>query len=895
MDVNTLTKRYIHKRHDTLYEIKSYVEQSKDFISLVEALDNKDVFIREGIVSILVQWGPDIAFVQKIMQNPHSFLLKYFRALLEKQQWCSLQLDVKTTLYKLQTATKNYTHRAILRHTLMRKTPCTSQIQKDIEQSILACLENSPNHFINNFLKKHMNNTSSTPQTNLQIYTHVKWCAEQLQLLIPRGEWSLRELIAACAEKQPDSFRGAIVVSLEYTTILHIDTHDEVPLVIFTNLSPQMKELCLFASVYTTWQELICDYRYADFCHHKFSLEEKCEFIGLSSREAISLRESVEKAKTILESDILDTEIVLEAEELDSEELASFMAIEERDEVAFEVEKLDDDELKSIIDSKLIIEAEEPKRDDLEAQDPFTDVFLDKDIETQDPFAGASLSKDSLFDFEEQPPIFDFSQAEGPSIDIPADDMDVDHAKNAFTQEWDWEQINTEQSFENKTDLETDYFSPPPGPDETFEIQPPSSKITFPATPTSRRSKEKPFPTLGAMPPTEHRPFDTTLPTPPSKTRKKVATSKITSLKIKRRTSGRKSRQKILHTWIAKQKSKAQKNDVPIFEVFLSEQAGIPGVTERIFAKSKMLMKTVQLTIGLRFLLLAYAMDNMVQWIANYVTQIFSTWRTMRSIRRKILRTKAGTEVSDLCNEIEKARHEICQLFLWNQPQSELCENFPLKYLIELRERLDCMKRDLNFLNRKETMQFAQKTWKDFLWSFLPNPLEFIAMWKDWWIITFHMKYCHSELQTMYLDFLLAYRRTVRLLDNKVDGVAIQLCEKNIIEQYGVKNHHYADLDQSIIACRQNLQRLIQMLVKPRLQLTPQEILRTCQQMHKTKMPHPYHLLELERLVMKEVKRYYKTNKMNMPLQEKQLFMRSQKDFWLRYQLQKKLRYQFQI
>jgi len=222
MDLSKLQQRYIYERQETLQILRKQINQNpKQLIALIRNLNIDDIFVCEGIVQIFIVWGPQIQQLSKLTKKPRSFLLRYFRTLLEMQEWTSIQPEVSSYLHELPIATRNYLSRTIIQQLLLRKPQTASQIQNDIYQAMQACIENRCNNLTRNFLQKHSHLTKDHQEPNLQHHQHIKWGSHPIDVFIPRQEWQLSQLIAACTSFAQCS---TILISLEIITDLKIDT-----------------------------------------------------------------------------------------------------------------------------------------------------------------------------------------------------------------------------------------------------------------------------------------------------------------------------------------------------------------------------------------------------------------------------------------------------------------------------------------------------------------------------------------------------------------------------------------------------------------------------------------------------------------------------------------------
>lgn len=290
---------------------------------------------------------------------------------------------------------------------------------------------------------------------------------------------------------------------------------------------------------------------------------------------------------------------------------------------------------------------------------------------------------------------------------------------------------------------------------------------------------------------------------------------------------------------------------IPWFELLLGDDAGRPGAVERAAAQSVLFLRAMQATIGLKFILLANAVDIVLDALASYVGSIFRTWKMMKTIQRRLKRELQQSQVQSVLQDLVVARIRLARLFSFAGFELERCArqlpssmqkewqeivapSFPLKMTIDARGHLDEMKRDLDFLTTSEVMGFAQKTGKDFLASFIPNPASFLTAWKDWFIIAFFMRYTRTDLERMYADMVRGYLRTATLLkdklaaENKNAGGEDQAMlwqsmeyEQEMFARVGAGTAMASDLRDATNKNRRALQRLIQAMCNPGHLLDP--------------------------------------------------------------------------
>lgn len=274
-----------------------------------------------------------------------------------------------------------------------------------------------------------------------------------------------------------------------------------------------------------------------------------------------------------------------------------------------------------------------------------------------------------------------------------------------------------------------------------------------------------------------------------------------------------------------------QERTIPKFEQYLSDDAGTPGPLERIVAQSKSIMKLLQITLGVKFLLIANMFDIIIEAFTSYVHGIFRAWKMSKTVKRRMSRKDPEKQIKEMTKDFSLARMQISRIFHFPgfypqifSFQEDLLEknleaSFALKVIIEARGHLDEMKRDLLLVTPKQVSKFVKNSLKDFLLSFIPNPADFLIPWKDFFILSWYMKYSRREIEEMYGDFLEGYQSILLGLKQKnthldiADSDTFFEYESHIIDEHTLDNQY--DLDQAIEASRQNIQRFIQILCNP--------------------------------------------------------------------------------
>lgn len=335
--------------------------------------------------------------------------------------------------------------------------------------------------------------------------------------------------------------------------------------------------------------------------------------------------------------------------------------------------------------------------------------------------------------------------------------------------------------------------------------------------------------------------------------------------------------------------------EIPLFEGFLSEDAGQPGILERTIAQSRLLIATLQLTIGLRVVMLINLCDNLLDFVAGYINNIYRTWKISKSIHKRLARRATQQQIQGIYQELDIVRYQISRLlclphfcpytsdFKENDPQ----ETFALELVLEIRYRLDEMKRDLSILTVKQMSATAKKSVWEFITSFIPNPTELITPWKDFVIFALFMRYSRRDLYTMYIEVLMSYRNIIMCLDT--NECFITAVHEQQMQKYVNKTHEQHDIEQHIEECRLQLQRIIQMLTNAHKMIEMrclhlQDLWFECRNNSKEHLGVRFHL-EWEKRINRQVERCLKA-KNPWHRREKLLFYR-------RYHLQKKLAAKF--
>lgn len=345
---------------------------------------------------------------------------------------------------------------------------------------------------------------------------------------------------------------------------------------------------------------------------------------------------------------------------------------------------------------------------------------------------------------------------------------------------------------------------------------------------------------------------------------------------------------------------------IPRFEKWLDEDAMQPGVVERSVAQFRWLMKSLQVTIGLKFILIANICDRIIDFIASYITSIFQAWQTTKMIRKKWKRRKNNNEWQELCDDFTLSRLQLSRLFSfrgftiekWNNalPNSAKWNvatqaSFPLQLVMETRSHLSDVKRDLQLLTTKQGTQFAQKTLMNWLLSFIPNPLDFLGSVKDFLIVAFVMNYSRDEIQKMYTDLVTTHQQLLTLLKNHQN--AQQIVPLFDYEQpKNITTIH--DIEKCIDQNRFCLQRFIQLLANPQSFIYPQcwtrqDLIKEVKNTQGKPHVNLLYQLELEYWLRKKIRVFLP----RQSLKEKELQWQEMKEWRRKFKLMRRLKMQF--
>lgn len=348
-----------------------------------------------------------------------------------------------------------------------------------------------------------------------------------------------------------------------------------------------------------------------------------------------------------------------------------------------------------------------------------------------------------------------------------------------------------------------------------------------------------------------------------------------------------KTTQKIIHFIRKKYQIDIAGIEIPIFEAMLSEDSGRPGIIERTIAQSKWLMKSLQVTIGLRIVVFVNFFDNLVEFVAGYITNIYRTWKMGKSIKRRMQRRNPQAQIEGLNKDLETMRYQIARLFYFpnfcaHENNKECKETFALELVLDIRGHIDEMKRDLSLLTTKQMSQTIKNSFYDYIKSFIPNPLELFTPCKDFVIFVFFMKYSRKDLYIMYSEVLMSYNYIISNLDS-AQQLQLKEYEENLIANQS-KVYIQQDIETHIKECRLQIQRLIQVLTNPRkmIQIHHRSIEEIWYECHQSQSAHAQFYLQWEKILHEHISKVLKVKNDVWHVKDKIYFQR-------RYRLQKQL------
>lgn len=351
--------------------------------------------------------------------------------------------------------------------------------------------------------------------------------------------------------------------------------------------------------------------------------------------------------------------------------------------------------------------------------------------------------------------------------------------------------------------------------------------------------------------------------------------------------------------------------EIPAWEKAVSEDIGHPGILERCIVQCKYLVQFFYYTFGLRFVAIITFFDIILSCIVEYIQAIFQSWRMMKTIYRRLKRRDPRVQLQGIIEDIAQVRWQFANIFHFSNfnaiHEDLLIENedkknkilgatFPLQTVLNIRDLLDQMQRDLNFVTFTQTESYLKNTIKDFLLGFIPRPNELFVPMKDLFLLIFFMKYSREQIEEMYLDVLISYTNIYNMLakKNELDISAIELYqyEKDIVERLQKQddfNQEIKNLSEIIEETHHKLQRLLQLLCYPIKSTNVYYWLKRDLLLELGKQnPYELYSLECERWLTPLVERELK-NKMIPSDKELKFRLKEAKDLLKRYKLQKNI------
>lgn len=361
-----------------------------------------------------------------------------------------------------------------------------------------------------------------------------------------------------------------------------------------------------------------------------------------------------------------------------------------------------------------------------------------------------------------------------------------------------------------------------------------------------------------------------------------------------------------------KQKLYEKKKSLPFFknsEEQLSEHAGNPGLVEYLVLQSKQIMKFFHATFGYQFLLLASSLDVIIRNTVGWVQGIFYTWCMWRSFRKKNY-DDSEDNVAGWNNDFTLTRMRIRRFFGWGDfefaegfeclKNKKLQTNmtsptFGLQLVIEMRQQIDEMKRDLHFLTSYEMEKLADNSFKDFLISFIPNPFQIINEWKDIFLLTFRITYTRTDFRNAYIDSIVSHKNITALLKKERDEneESFLACENELVTAV-----NYDDstpwIHDEISKYRSSLQRLLQISYRPTKIINPEnwprgELLIELRRMQIAKSYRMSVVLECESWLTQEILKILHEKQIEFSIWEKELQKKELQDHQQRKNLQANL------
>ena len=325
-------------------------------------------------------------------------------------------------------------------------------------------------------------------------------------------------------------------------------------------------------------------------------------------------------------------------------------------------------------------------------------------------------------------------------------------------------------------------------------------------------------------------------------------------------------------------------HDLQGFESWLSDDAGRPGPLEWFSIYFVPVLRLAHKTIGLHFILFIHFFDTSLKIIGSYINSIYYSWRMFWTVRRKQKRNNEP-QTDYLIHDLFHARILLSKIFHFrgfyledfelSQTQlAQINSSFELKEVIDTRRHLEQMRQDLDILTYEQTLQTTKNSVTSFLLSYIPNPLEIICAWKDWFLIAFVLRYRREEIERMYIEFIVSYRQIIFSLGNEktIDYSVHELKMKERLKKNSIR---CSTLKECIEDNKKKIQRLIYALANCHYLLTPakwprRDLLREIALGQEDNCNSIYYL-ELEKYLFIEVKKALRKHKIKVHARTQQI------------------------
>ncbi|WP_372365010.1 Hsp70 family protein [Candidatus Uabimicrobium sp. HlEnr_7] len=344
------------------------------------------------------------------------------------------------------------------------------------------------------------------------------------------------------------------------------------------------------------------------------------------------------------------------------------------------------------------------------------------------------------------------------------------------------------------------------------------------------------------------------------------------------------------------------------FEKYLGEEAGNPGPIERIFCKSKFLMKWLQQIVGFYFILIAQIFDVIIDTVVGYLMRIYHCWKMYSALERRLTRDTPNKQLEALVKDFTCVRHQLSRVLqlcnyhpedhFRNREFEQINIRFPLELAIETRCTLENMKQDLSLVTDQQAVTLAKRTTIDVLKSFIPNPVEALTRWKDFLVLVFFANYSRADVEKSYIEFVDVYRNLVCTMScycNQLDLYEqkwrLHPHEIDIVHRSNYALSQKKSLENCIDEAKIKIQKLIYTLFCSYKFISPRkwkrlDLIREIQKMKECESWQPFWVLEWERWLTNQVMKLQAT-KIDDIEKQKRI---SEKSKWLkRYKLQQKM------